>query len=673
MNDNVRTQATPTPARRAGRAVGLCAVGAVLATGLLAPGTALAVSAVSAPTLSGDPIVASVTAPYSFAFTATGTPAPTCAVTAGTLPIGLALSSDCQVTGQAIAGGDYPFIVTASNGTAPDALLPTSIQVDQPPALTDQTVPHAVVDQPFDYQLPLSGYPAPTVTLIGPDALPDGLTLDPDGLIHGTPTGVDAKFGVGLLVSNDAGNQYYSLHVFVDGVPAQITSDPPPDVSADVPYSFQFTASGDPAPSWRIVGTLPYGLSFDSDNAILSGTTTSTGDYPIQVGATSFGGPEDLRSYTLHVVPVAPQVHNTPGPASLGQFYDFRLDTTGTWPYPTFSVDSGVLPQGLSLSTDGVVSGTPTQIGAGAPVTVRVSNGTAPDALVTFTIPVDATPPALSGVPASPASQYIFYSYRYGLTGKPTPTTAVTDGALPPGLTLSTDGLLYGTPSTPGTYTFTVTGSNGGLSPDASITSTIVIWASPSIGGQAPNAQLGRPYSYSFPLSSNPTPTVTLAGGTLPPGITLSTGGTLAGTPTGTAQSYSFTLRADNGLRSVTYFTTLLVTPDKPQIYVDDHSQAEGNSGTRPMTFTIRLSNPSTSRVTVHWSTANGTAQAGSDYVAASGTVTFLPGQTVQTVVVQIKGDRTKEPTETFHVRLSTPVHATIADGDALGRIVNDD
>jgi chitinase len=69
----------------------------------------------------------------------------------------------------------------------------------------------------------------------------------------------------------------------------------------------------------------------------------------------------------------------------------------------------------------------------------------------------------------------------------------------------------------------------------------------------------------------------------------------------------------------------------------------------------------------------NGTALAGSDYVAASGTVTFAPGETVKAVTVQVKGDRIRERTEAFLVRLSSPSAAVVATSTGCGGIVNDD
>jgi hypothetical protein len=77
--------------------------------------------------------------------------------------------------------------------------------------------------------------------------------------------------------------------------------------------------------------------------------------------------------------------------------------------------------------------------------------------------------------------------------------------------------------------------------------------------------------------------------------------------------------------------------------------------------------------VTVNFATTDNTTLAGSDYVATSGTVTFAPGQQSQTVSVNVKGDTTFEPTESFFVLLSNASNATISDNQGIGTIVNDD
>ena len=111
-----------------------------------------------------------------------------------------------------------------------------------------------------------------------------------------------------------------------------------------------------------------------------------------------------------------------------------------------------------------------------------------------------------------------------------------------------------------------------------------------------------------------------------------------------------------------------------PSISIDDVSEFEANFGPAPFTFTVSLSNPSFQPITVNYATADGTATvADNDYEAAAGIVVFLPSDTSETVSVTVNGDFVIEPDETFFVNLSNPINATIADGQGLGTILNDD
>jgi hypothetical protein len=114
-------------------------------------------------------------------------------------------------------------------------------------------------------------------------------------------------------------------------------------------------------------------------------------------------------------------------------------------------------------------------------------------------------------------------------------------------------------------------------------------------------------------------------------------------------------------------------TGPRPTLSIDDARVPEGRSGTRPLTFTVSLSAPSPSAVSVSFATRDGTAKAGPDYVARSGALTFAPGQITRTIPVDVVGDTTAEPDETFTVSLSGASGAAIADGTALGTITNDD
>lgn len=113
--------------------------------------------------------------------------------------------------------------------------------------------------------------------------------------------------------------------------------------------------------------------------------------------------------------------------------------------------------------------------------------------------------------------------------------------------------------------------------------------------------------------------------------------------------------------------------PVLPTLSIADVSTTEGNSGTSTMAFTVTLSKAATTLVAVNYATANGTATAGSDYSATSGTINFAAGETAKTVTVAVSGDTTAEPAETLTVSLSAPSGATVARATATGTIVDDD
>src|SRR5262245_60175470 len=113
--------------------------------------------------------------------------------------------------------------------------------------------------------------------------------------------------------------------------------------------------------------------------------------------------------------------------------------------------------------------------------------------------------------------------------------------------------------------------------------------------------------------------------------------------------------------------------PQAATLAIGDATVTEGNSGSTNATFTVTLSEPSTDTVTVDYATADGSAVAPGDYTAASGTVTFLPGETTKSVTVGVNGDLLDEANETLDVGLTNAVNATIGDGLGVGTITDDD
>jgi hypothetical protein len=122
-----------------------------------------------------------------------------------------------------------------------------------------------------------------------------------------------------------------------------------------------------------------------------------------------------------------------------------------------------------------------------------------------------------------------------------------------------------------------------------------------------------------------------------------------------------------------------IVNDDAPPIFVsiDDVSLTEGDSGTTPYTFTATLSAPSSQTITVDYATDDSTATSKGNskdyYKINKGTLTFAPGETSQTITVNVVGDATIEPNETFFVNLSNPTNALLGDGQGLGTILDDD
>ncbi|HXG82856.1 MAG TPA: Calx-beta domain-containing protein [Pyrinomonadaceae bacterium] len=110
-----------------------------------------------------------------------------------------------------------------------------------------------------------------------------------------------------------------------------------------------------------------------------------------------------------------------------------------------------------------------------------------------------------------------------------------------------------------------------------------------------------------------------------------------------------------------------------PSFSINDVTQAEGNSGTTNFTFTVTKTGTTSTGSTVTFATSDGTASAGTDYAANSGTSTFAAGDTSRTISVTVNGDTDVEADETFFVNLTAGTNATITDNQGVGTITNDD
>ena len=154
---------------------------------------------------------------------------------------------------------------------------------------------------------------------------------------------------------------------------------------------------------------------------------------------------------------------------TVGTPYSQTLAATGGAPI-TWSVSGGALPSGLSLSAAGVISGTPTASGTFS-FTVKAENS-AGNSTKALSIAVGTAPP-ITTVSLQDGAVGAAYSQTLMAGGTPPITWSVSGGALPPGLSLSAAGVISGTPTASGTFTFTVMAANAGGSDTKSLSITV--------------------------------------------------------------------------------------------------------------------------------------------------------------------------------------------------------
>jgi hypothetical protein len=188
------------------------------------------------------------------------------------------------------------------------------------------------------------------------------------------------------------------------------------------------------------------------------------------------------------------------------------------------------------------------------------------------------------------------------------------------------------------------------------------------------------------------TVTLTSSPGTATQDLDYSSFNTTTTIPAGaTSQSIFFQVIGDTVYEDDEIFTVSLSNPSNvtidrasatitiqnddplPGISINDVTLAETNSGTRSFNFLVSLSNASSKQISVQFSTADGSAHAGSDYAGISGSLTFTPGSTLRVIPVVVNGDLLVEADENFFVNLTNPSDATLVDSQAVGAIQNDD
>lgn len=327
-------------------------------------------------------------------------------------------------------------------------------------------------------------------------------------------------------------------------------------------------------------GSLPAGLGLNGTTGAITGTPTAFGTFTFTVSVLDASAAKvpTTQSYTITIAPQQPVITTTTLPNGLaGTAYSQQLTYTGgNGTAPAFTA-IGALPAGLTLSTGGLISGTPTVASSGAtyPFSVTVAIGTQTSAPKQLSITVPAYP-TVTTTSLPNGNIGIAYSkqlnYNGGAGGTVTwaisPATALNNS----GLTFNTaTGVISGSPTAATTYNFTVTVTVG-TQTSAPQALTLTVYALDITSATSATGELNLPFSFQLTAAGGTAPytwQVLGTGNALPAGLTLNAAtGLISGTPTAQATVTGVNIQATD-------------------------SAAPANSATVAMSFTINAARSS--------------------------------------------------------------------------------
>lgn len=489
--------------------------------------------------------------PYSQTITAVGGNAPyTFSLLSGSLPAGLSLDSAGNLTGTPTASGSPTFEIQAddvggnSGFRTYQLFVGTVGGIDMSPG----TLPDGSQGVAYSQTITGTGGTGPYTFSVTSGSFPTGLTLSSGGVLSGTPT-VPGPFTFTVGDIDSHGNT--GSHSYTVNIGANILTVNPATLANGAlatPYSQTVTATGGTGPYTFAVsaGSLPTGLSLAS-NGNITGTPTVAGPFTFTVRAIDSVNNTGTRSYTVNVgsniltvTPSSPLPNGT-----RGQAYGATFGASGgTGPY-SFQVRSGSLPGGLSLSSSGALSGTPTVAGTFS-FDVQATDSLFNTGTGSYSLTIDPAPLTIN--PATLANGTIGTAYSQSVTasnGTPAYSYAVIAGGLPTGLSLNTsNGAITGTPTTPGSYSFTIQATDatpvtGSRNYTVLVGSNVLTIAPASLR----SGTQGVAYTQTLTTTGgNGSYTYAVTAGALPAGLSLNTSsGVISGTPTGTGTA-SFTI-----------------------------------------------------------------------------------------------------------------------------------